>query len=302
MVRMGGGRNLAREAHTQKGRYYKTTRASQGAMPREMSTSARIKFLCDLYEKSIQVQIQHLPFNVARRYLALDRGHDAPLAMGAPTPGVKASAPPEMQAALRSLGGMCTEDVIAQESVRVLFRKEARDLNPALLIAHPVSAPSRGGKGGRGEASCGVCITCDFVEEAALSTKGARKILERRHVAGLGRALLVDVICSARGGTGRALLGRLLQKMIAKRGRERKELLKLVAVVVSETGARLFRSFGARECKFRGDLLMWIPISEVSVETIEEGLPFGNSKDLNALCIRNGLTRDSHGKAFANGC
>ena len=119
-------------------------------------------------------------------------------------------------------------------------------------------------------------------------------------MAGLGRALLVDVICSARGGTGRALLGRLLQKMIAKRGRERKELL--VAVVVSETGARLFRSFGARECKFRGDLLMWIPVSEVSVETIEEGLPFGNSKDLNALCIRNGLTRDSHGKAFANGC
>ena len=117
----------------------------------------------------IQVQIRHLPFNVAKRHLALDRGNNAPPAMGAPAPGVNAGAPPEMQAlaALRARVplGACvrTGGAIAPESARVLFRKEARGLNPVGRPVHRApcqrAIPGRGEKGpgdGDSEAPCGV--------------------------------------------------------------------------------------------------------------------------------------------------
>ena len=275
-------------------------------MSRERTTGAHLKLMCDLHAKATQVHVQHFPYTVARRYMKLDKGHSEPLEPGSKMPGVSTSAPMEIRQLLEGLATICPEDsnVIAQESVRLLFRRGSSDLNAALVVAHRIEAPPGAAEGELGllrAAPCGICVTCDFVEDGALSTKGTARVLTRRRVDGRENALLVDVICSDRGGAGRAILGDLLCKMAMKRGRERKDLL--VAVVISDPAARLFRSFGADEAKLKGgDLLMWIPIDDSLEERLEKGLRFGNSDQMQALCYRKGLTRGSRNKTYQNGC
>ena len=272
-----------------------------------LTERARIQLSTSLFLKAAGIHVQTLDYRAVRRYLRLDGAEEPFEVDDSLGEWMRPDSPALIQGMLQGLNSLCRGGIMAHESVRVLFRSVARDLNPRLLIAHHLGAPSRRGAAGAshsGTAVCGALTVCNFVQDEALHTNGVEQALRRRgEQVDLDRALLIDIVCSKdQSGAGRALLGQLLCHMLrAPRGRSRRDVL--CAVAVSASGLRLLTSFGFQSIKLRGsEHFVWLKIDEASADTVRQALAFEGQASLMGMCVRPGLTRASQSNMYLNGC
>ena len=111
----------------------------------------------------------------------------------------------------------------------------------------------------------------------------------------------VDIVCSVvKSRVGRALLAQFLIDLKKSRSANRKEAV--VTVAVSKDGRDLFKSFGFKEVKFKGNYLMFVYLNDVTFETMTKALRFENSDEYMGVCFRQGLTSPSRDNVYATGC
>ena len=149
----------------------------------------------------------------------------------------------------------------------------------------------------------GVLTCCEFAEEEALSTVGATARLTKHIDEDTleNATAFVHIVCSvAKSRVGRSLLAQFLIDLKKSRSVNRKEAVVIVAV--SKDGRELFKSFGFREVKFKGNYLMYVYLEDVTFETMTKALRFKISDEFMGVCFRHGLTRPSSNNMYPTGC
>ena len=268
-----------------------------------LTDRGRIALCTELFLKAAGLHVQVWDFRTVRRSLKLDGTE--PMDSGDNLTGMlRDSSPGAVHDVVDSLSTLCRGNIIGSESIRVLFREEARVLNPKLMIAHRLGAPKRSSS--RSSTTVvGMLTVCNFVQEEALATQGVRAALRRhRREVNLDDTLLIDVVCARdQSAAGRALLGQLLSDMLHLRRGARARKSVLSAVAVSASGVRLLSHFGFESINLpSGHQFMWLNLKDVDASVIESALAFENQDRILSLCLRQGLTQGSRGNCYLNGC
>ena len=154
----------------------------------------------------------------------------------------------------------------------------------------------------------GAMTVCDFTEDDALSTVGARAALVKAGALPDGvdleaQARFIDVVCTKpKSRAGRALVASLLIDLVKYRGRSRKKFV--VSVAVSRGGYDLLHAFGFTAVKFgSSDVnLMILDLQDVRMPLITTVLRFEGSNQILPRCYRHGRTKPSRHKVYSMGC
>ena len=263
-----------------------------------LNTKKHLQVWLNMYTKATGLEIQMLKYADVRRLVAIDKMEDA-LDDGDEL-DFKSNQPMVMQQVFESLLDICESHALANESIRVLFSAETRQLKAKLLLAFKLYPL---GHAEDGNVASGMLTYCDFDEGEAISTVGVRRKMATL-TCGLDpdQCVVVDVVCSSKGsGSGRALLGTLLLELLKQRVSNRPD--GVIAIAVSNHGHDLFLDFGFRAVKFKGDHLMYLDLRQISFEKFTNALRFHQSeKLLNDICWRRGISAPTRNKSYANGC
>lgn len=279
---------------------------NDGAKSMALTDRRRLQLYSELFLKAAQLHVQQLKYTAVRRYLKLDSAEQPLRANQSLVSLLRPSATGPIRDALGSISALCSGDVKAHESVRVLFRRVARDLKPRLLLAYRLGAPHKpNDAASQGSALVGMLTVCDFTEEEALCTDGVEAALMRnRKRVDLSNALLIDVVCAKRhSGAGRGLLGELLPRQLKMRrgSKDRRDVI--CAVAATRAGLHLFDAFGFESIKIPGgDHFCWLSLDDLDPDKIASALIYENTKVIQGLCIREGLTKATRGRRYLNGC
>jgi hypothetical protein len=246
------------------------------------------KFL-QLYGRLAQIQLSTLVnsynYHSIKRLLCVE-GDDVEACADDPLSHVLVEGIKQLPSLERADGG--EQEVDAPASMAALFQEHelARALKPKLFAAFDLRA------GGR---VCGVLTCCSFERDDALSTSRFTQAYCAQH--GLPRVgnnwLLVDVVASAKQGTGALLV---LQAIVAA---ARAKYTGICSVAVTKGGRRLFDAFNFstdHSWRERGGTrhFAYARMDQIHLADIHKRLRI-HGMLVEDVCFRNGLTtRSAH--------
>ena len=266
---------------------------------RPASTPSNMRWWLELYNKACSLELVRLSYPQVRKMLRAD---DIPneLDFGDQLPQIQGTAPRGFQLLLSSLTELCNQAAIPNESVRMLFSGAGRDLKPVLYVAIKLKPSKVDPDSSVTLQSAGVLTVCQFTEEEGLATMGVAGVLEAQQL-DPERCLLVDVVCSAaKSRSGRSLLAQLIVDLQRKRTRP---VESLATIAVSESGRRLFESFGFQKATHEGDTVMFCRLSDITLETFtDSALLIGDGGTVLDMCFQPGLSEKTKHKMYKRGC